>query len=1078
MNRPIGLAVLCTAVLPCLLAQSTQGLIAGSVVDSVSGRPLSGVTVSFTASILSATGASESDANGSFFLPMLSPGIYQIHAAANGYQSQELQELELTVAGRIQIDFKLRPLNDVWEAGQFRSVFLPGSKTIVTFYGPDVDTSRSGSFEAQQGIRGTLDTSVSYVVDPLQIADLPLQGRDVYTMLVSLPGVTADTSTARGLGLSVAGQRPSASNFLLDGVENNNYLVTGPLSPVAPEAVQEYRISTNNYSAEYGQTNGFIANAVTKAGGNELHGILYEYLKNTALNAADFQDNLAGTGRLPVKENQFGYQAGGPILRHRLFFSSALEQLISHGVQNPVTYNLPTANFIPALNIQPDRLSSQLLHMYPPPTLNSTNLVAPYTISPPVVVDRLVALERGDYNFHGSRDRLMGRVAIGRTTEPDFIWTPYTAFISGLHQTTTGAMANWLHTWSPGLTSELKVNYNDDLLWWNRAHPEVPTLASGDGTLLPGSPAFYPYSNHNRTPEIIYSSVWTRNRHIVTAGVGMLFRLNSGYLAAGQGGEYIFANVIDFAFDEPQYFRAGINRLSEVPAQPDYNRSYSYNQNYFFIQDSFRVTSRLTLNYGLRYERFGAPQNTGAVKDALVTLGPGTDFNLRLASATLQIPQGGGEQQIFGADNLDFAPRFGFAFDPAGKGKTVLRGGFGIFYGGPFDNIWQNVRSNEITLPLYTVASNGPVNYLAPIASVLPSYANQSSASDFPGLTLIDPRLRNGYSQTSFLGVQHAPNEHLTLDLNGTSALGRRLTTTDIVNRQFTLTTGDGRPNETFPDVYWRSGEGLSDYYALSALARYKTRTLQVQAAYTWSHSIDNQSDPLVGDFFDLDFTTINNASASALRSSFAQQFNSSGDRGNSDFDQRQNLFLLGVWRPDFRRIALRGWQVSWLAAFRSGLPYTVETITTQAPVFGQGEIQNQRANLITPSSAVYPNPQPAAGGVILLNAAAFAEPANASVLGNSGRNAFTGPGLYNLDFSLARTFAVPRLREGSRLTVRADAFNILNHANLNNPDNLLGSPTFGLATWGRAGTASGFPAVSPVNETARQVQLLLRLEF
>ncbi len=128
-----------------------------------------------------------------------------MRATAPGFQSQELQQLDLPVAGRIQIDFKLRPLSDVWEAGQFRSVFLPGSKTIVTFYGPDVDTSRSGTFEGQQGILGTLDTSVSYVIDPTQIEDLPLQGRDVYTMLVSLPGVTADNGTARGLGVSVDG---------------------------------------------------------------------------------------------------------------------------------------------------------------------------------------------------------------------------------------------------------------------------------------------------------------------------------------------------------------------------------------------------------------------------------------------------------------------------------------------------------------------------------------------------------------------------------------------------------------------------------------------------------------------------------------------------------------------------------------------------------------------------------------------------------------------------------------------------------------------------------------------------------
>src|SRR5580692_2742980 len=359
LHRALG--VLGVLGIAPLFGQTTQGLISGSIVNSVTGRPVAGASVSYSSTILAATGTLQSDAGGYYFLPLLSAGTYSIRTTADGYQSQELEQLELPVAGRVQIDFKLRPLSDVWEAGQFRSVFLPGSKTIVTFYGPDVDTSRSGTFEGQQGTRGTLDTSVSYVIDPQQIEDLPLQGRDVYTMLVSLPGVTADNGTARGIGVSVAGARPSSSNYLLDGVSNNNYLVTGPLNPVAPEMVQEYRISTNNYSAEYGRTSGFIANAVTRAGGPQFHGVAYEYLKNAVLNAADFADNLQGLGRRQDNENQFGYQVGGPVVRNRLFFSSALEQLISHSVLNPATYQLPTTNFIPALNLPSNRIAYQLL---------------------------------------------------------------------------------------------------------------------------------------------------------------------------------------------------------------------------------------------------------------------------------------------------------------------------------------------------------------------------------------------------------------------------------------------------------------------------------------------------------------------------------------------------------------------------------------------------------------------------------------------------------------------------------------------------------------------------------------------
>ncbi len=1083
MQRAIRLAVLGTMGWLGLLAgtawaQTTQGLISGSLVNSVTGRPVTAASVSFSSETLSATGVYQADAAGYFFLPLLSPGTYSVRATAAGYQTQELQQLELAVAGRIQIDFKLRPLSDVWEAGQYRSVFLPGSKTIVTFYGPDVDTSRSGSFEGQAGKRGTLDTSASYVIDPVEIGELPLQGRDVYSMLVSLPGVTADSATGRGLGVSVAGQRPAASNYFLDGVENNNYLVTGPLNPVAPEAVQEYRISTNNYSAEYGRTAGFVANAITRAGGPGYHGMLYEYLKNDALNAADFADNLVGYGRLPEKEHQFGYQAGGPILKKRLFFSSALEKLMSHSAQNPQTYTLPTTNFIPALNLPATRIARQLLQQYPGPAIVSPTgaLTASYTVASPVVVNRLVGLERFDYTPTNGRNRLMGRLNLARVNEPDFIWTPYTAFNSALYQNTTGGMVNWTHTWSPRVTSEAKVSYSDDNLWWDRPHPEVPTLASGDGTLLPGSPAFYAYRNHNKSFEALYSTVWTRNKHVITGGAGMLLRFNSGYLTAGRDGLYTFPSVLSFAFDRPQYFQATIDRFNPIPTLPQFDRSYQYTQSFFFLQDSWRATSRLTVNFGMRYERFGAPSNTGSVKDALVTLGAGGDFNERLASATFAVPQGGGNQQIFGTDGMNFAPRAGFSWDPSGKGRTVLRGGFGIFYDRPFDNLWQNVRSNGLVLPLYTVPGAGAVNYLTPIATVLPSYANQAQNPPFPGLTLMDPSLRNGYSQSLFLGVQKEVGDNLTIAVTGTAAEARRLLTTDIVNRQFTTLIGDGRPNEALPDVYWRSSQGFSSYTALTTLVKYRLRTLQLQGSYTWSHSIDNQSDPLTGDFFDLNFTTLDSAST-APRATFAQQFNSQGDKGNSDFDQRQNLFLLGTWQSEGQRLLTRGWRVSFLAAFRTGFAYSVlGNSYGGVPDFGSSFIENQRASLTGP--AFLTTPKPTKGGILVLNANGFTNPDDPSIVGTIGRNAFRGPGLYNVDVSLSRTFSLPKLPEGSRLTVRADAFNVLNHANLNNPDNQLSDPNFGVETYGRQGAPSGFPATTPLNESARQFQILLRLEF
>ncbi len=1071
--------LICLAAVGAGQAQTTQGLISGRVLNSVTGRPVPGASISFTSSTLSASGTLSGDGNGYYFLPLLSAGTYSIRAVADGFQPQELQRLELPVAGRVQLDFRLRPLNDVWESGQYRSVFLPGTKTILTFYGPDVDSSRSGTFEAQKGERGTLDTSASFVVDPRQIADLPLQGRDVYTMLVSLPGVAADSGTGRGLGISVAGQRPSSSNYLLDGVENNNYLVTGPLARATPEAVQEYRISTNNYSAEYGRTAGFIANAVTKAGGSSYHATAWEYLQNDYFNAADFADNLRGVGRRKQRQNQLGYQAGGPItrragLRDRLVVSSSLEELLSRGAQETRTLKMPSDIFISTFNLPASRLSRQLLEKFPGPVLSSKGVTANYTVAPPVETNRLLALERLDYATPGGRDHFMARLAMSRTSQPDFVWSPYKDFISGLQQNTTSLAAKWQRAWTPRLTQELKLGVGDDNLWWDRAHPEIPTLAASDGTQLPGSPAFYAYRNRNKSVEPVYGMVWTRNRHILATGAGLLFRSNSGYMTAGRDGLYVFDGPVGFELDEPDTFRAPVDRLSATPVVPDYNRSYRQNQWFLFAQDSYRMTPRLTLNFGLRYESFGAPSNTGAVKDAVLALGAGADFSARLASAKINASTGG-KQQIYGADNGNFAPRFGFSWQPFGTGhrhlaQTVLRGGFGIYYDRPFDNLWQNVRNNRVVLPTYFLPATS-TNYLQPVAAAIKGF--RPASSDFPGMTLMDPRLRNGYTESTFLGVQHSEG-NLVVEVNGTSSLGRRLVTTDIVNRPFTTTSGFGYSNDNLPLISWRSGQGLSDYYAFSMVARYRVRTTQLQAAYTLSHSIDNQSDPLTGDFFDLNFTSINNGSGNAPKATFAKQFDSRADRGNSGFDQRHNLFLLGVWEPQLGRGRVAGgWKLSWLSAFRTGIPYTVYAASPGIPDSG-GTILNQRANLLNPATALPPNPAGALGGLRLLDARGFSAP-GANAPGSSGRNAFRGPGLYNVDLSVAKSLLV---REPFTVTLRADAFNVLNHANLGNPSSLLGDANFGIATYGRQGTPSGFPALAPLNDAARRLQIMLRVEF
>jgi hypothetical protein len=361
------------------------------------------------------------------------------------------------------------------------------------------------------------------------------------------------------------------------------------------------------------------------------------------------------------------------------------------------------------------------------------------------------------------------------------------------------------------------------------------------------------------------------------------------------------------------------------------------------------------------------------------------------------------------------------------------------------------------------------MDYLAPVATVLGSFPTVPQ-TDFPNLTMFAPELRNGYAQNYFYGLKQQVRDNWTLEVNGVGSVAHHLVTTDIVNREFTTPDFPGRLNAMLPNISYRSGQGFSNYQGLTASARYRTARALFEAAYTWSHGVDNQSEPLAGDFFDLSFTTIASGSASSTVATFSRQFDPLCDRGASDFDQRHNLVLFSVWNLP------KGFKFSQMAAFRSGFPYTVYANSSDFPNPGGGLILNNRADLVA-GSAVASNPASVPGGKMILDPGAFALP-GASALGTTGRNAFRGPGLYNFDASLSRSFAISRLGESGRLTIRADAYNLLNHANLNNPDSTLGDVTFGQAQYGRVGRQTGFPAAIPFTETARQIQLMLRVEW
>jgi len=991
-----------------MFAQTTQGLIAGRISDGRSGAPLGGVGILYQNRATNSTGYVISSARGYYSAVLLPPGIYRLRASKDGYQAQEVRELEVAVAARLEIDFRLRPLSEVWESGLFRSVLLPESDLVVTFFGPDLDSSRAGQFVANRGRRGALESTLSQAIDPLELRELPFAGRDTYTMLITLPGVTAEAGAVRGLGLSINGQRTSASNFLLDGVENNNTLVTGPLAAAAPEAVSEYRVSTNNFTAEYGRTSGYVANAVTRAGGNDWHGLGYFNLKNEVLNANAFQRNALGRARSPLKEFQFGGQTGGRLIRDRLFASFAVERLRTRGFAEEYTANLPATGLWS--NLAPGSVARRLLDQYPAVVRpESPLLVAPVELRPPASLDRTLALARVDGVF--GKHRATARYSAVRIENPEFIWTPYPDFVSGLSQPVDGGALAVESTLAPGLANEFRFGLSYDSIAWERANPEVPSLFEGSfATALPGSPAFYGFSNAGYSLQVSDGAMRVRGAHISKAGGGFFWRNPGGELTAGRDGQFSFENMQNFILDKPDALRAAVDR-AQLPRfrQPDYSRAWTQRQWFLFAQDTWRIAPGLVMNYGLRYDAFGSPSLVG--------------------------------RDVYGGARNGWQPRIGLSWSP--RPGWLLRGAYGIFADRPFDNLWQNTRNNSWTLASLAVEGRFGYDYLAPLGQQLPQFEGQRFADDFPALTRIDAGLRNAYAQTWFAGIETRPHRSLTVEANTTGSLGRALITTDALNR-------GRRDDPSLPEISWRSNQGSSSYLALHGVVRWRHARGFVQGAYTWSHAIDNQSEPLAGDFFDLNFTRAAGSQLTANRARFDRVGDSSGDFGSADFDQRHNFVVLSSWE-------WRGFRVSEIAAFRTGFPYTVQAFDRRAETVGRALVS-----------------QPVAGGVRLLDAAAFRYP-GPNAFGNLGRNSFAGPGLFNVDLSVARAF---RFGERFRATVRADAYNVLNHANLGPPESSLFSPDFGVARYGRRGRDTGFPGVLPLAETARQVQLILRVEF
>jgi hypothetical protein len=466
--------------------------------------------------------------------------------------------LELPVAARVELNFRLRPLYDVWEAGQFRSWVLPGSQQAVGFYGPDVDTSRSTVFNANRGLITPLENSRSDVISTVEIDNLPLLGRDVYTMLLLLPGVNSDAATARGLGFSVNGQRASSSNYLLDGTENNNLLITGPLSAAVPEFIQEYRVSTTNFSAEYGRTSGFLANAITRGGGAEWHDKGFFYFEDARMNANGFQENVTGTARPPLTQIQPGVFVSGPLIARRLFLSAGFQTVRSHGRGDPQIYALPTASFINS--VDPTTYGGRLLRTYRPEVSPAgAGIIGLAEIAPVTGFDRIDGLARLDYVVTPAT-QLFARLAIDRISEPELLFSPYRSFSSRFNRRSIALAAGMISRLRPNLENEVRLSRTGDSVRLETPHSEIPTLVDDEpvsgsdfSPILPASSGANDYNNRGRNWEVVENVSWVHGRHALKFGGGVLERNIDLSISVFPRGLLDFRNLFDFIANQPSF---------------------------------------------------------------------------------------------------------------------------------------------------------------------------------------------------------------------------------------------------------------------------------------------------------------------------------------------------------------------------------------------------------------------------------------------------------------------------------------------------------------------------------------------
>lgn len=1078
-----------------LLAQTETGQITGSITDP-SGAAVGNATVAVKSVGTTATRTVTSSADGSYNVTNLLPGEYTVTVTTAGFTKAERRVL-VTVGSRLAQDFRL----DVATAAT--TVEVTESSAPI-----DTETQTLGQVMNQQLIR-----------------ELPNLTRNPY-QFVALSGNVSDASIGtRGAGVSINGQRESSTNILLDGASNNDEYNGNVGQQVPLDSVQEFSVLTSNFTAEYGRASGGVVNVVTKSGTNEYHGTAYEFNRLSRFSSNSFQNNANEQPKSVFTRNQFGYSAGGPVIKNKLFFFSSTEWIrVRSAATNFAWVATPDLISRTPANVQSvfsslgqlrssasvlGTVSRSQLPTDPCAGLACASLPANMPLFTHVAYNvptdagggypqnTYMTVNRFDYNL-SDRTQIYGRYAL--YSEVDSVGvvsnSPYSDYDIGQTFFNHNGLVSIIHTLSPSLVSQSKVVFNrlTNLQPGITSRGLVPTMyANTSGAVAIGSdlvafPGYNPFTPGNggsfggpqNLAQFYEDLSYTKGGHSLRFGGTYVYqrdnRTYAAYQTAANGlagasglgpalsallsGQY---NDINVAVDPQGKFPCAVSPTNcnvTLPVSgPNFSRSNRYHEFALYAQDSWKIRPRMTLNLGLRWEYFGAQHNKDGKLDAnWYAAGVGfADDNLGqyLRTGTMQLAPNSPDGRLWNPSLTNFGPRVGFAYDVFGDGKTSFRAGYGIGYERNFGNVTFNLIQNP---PNYAVLGiPGPIslNNYGPLAG-----NNGTLPLPKTGARIVDPNIRTAYAHMWNVSLEHQFGNRLTWSAEYSGSKGVDLYSISYPNQagfgNFALgdpctglqagggTDCTSQPNRAWANsVGYRGNQGFSHYHGLNNRLRFSNvfgSGADMVVNYSWSHAIDNLSSTFfeagIASQYGNSNITINNGN---FNRGILDPFHPALDRGDAEFDIRHRVTVAGTWAIPvgkgsgiYNKI-IGGWSLNPLFVARTGQPYSIFDSTNQVLPYNAPRA-SFNGPVPTGSNGLVATSTPNTYQYLTFNESQIARVAMSFAPGTAwpssmtGRDAFRAPGWWNLDLGVYKD---TKITERVSLQLRAETFNLFNHANL-----------------------------------------------